>query len=197
MEALVCSTLFISLSLQSRINLGENGSMSLLYHRAESIQARTCSMSLLYYRAESILVKMEALVCSTLFISLSPQSRINLGENSTVVLAQIDSALWGNKEGRADSYYSSEVCEDNFFETETEDETRHGHNLEVEARVETFPEKFSRLMSRTRLSPCNFLRWRSRTRLSTSRFSRPRSRTRLAPQNFRDRGQDLSPALQS
>ena len=32
-----------------------------------------------------------------------------------------------------------EVCEDSFFETETEDETRHGHNLEVEARVETFP----------------------------------------------------------
>ena len=54
MEALVRSTLFVS--PESRINLGENGSMSLLY-----------------YRAESILVKMEALVCSTLFISLSPR----------------------------------------------------------------------------------------------------------------------------
>ena len=33
----------------------------------------------------------------------------------------------------------SEVCKDNFFDTETEEETRHGHNLKVEARVETFP----------------------------------------------------------
>ena len=33
----------------------------------------------------------------------------------------------------------TEVSEDSFFKTETEDETRHGLNLEIETRDETFP----------------------------------------------------------
>ena len=73
----------------------------------------------------------------------------------------------------------AEVCEDNFFKTETEDEASHGHYLEIEARGETFLSKFSRPRSRTRLSPQNF---------------RDRDQGRdFCPQNFRDRdrGQDL------
>ena len=45
MEALVRSTLFVS--SENRINLGENGSMSLLYYRAESFLVKK-SFSLLY-----------------------------------------------------------------------------------------------------------------------------------------------------
>ena len=43
-----------------------------------------------------------------------------------------------------DKRFSPEVCEDKFFETETEDETRHGPYREVKARGETFPSKFLR-----------------------------------------------------